>query len=146
MRPLMYVLGHCKPDSIQETHPWHQQTIDPQRVNPDLSIFVTGEKEALSARLGPLYHMFGGWKHYVLLEAEPPFHVGWIFNRDNQAEPEQSALSRHRIKDSSVRLLTGPEATTTQFFALNPEGEQILIRKIGKGVLGDNQFPDTRLL
>lgn len=60
MRPLMYVLGGFKRDSIQETHPWHQQPIDPLQVDPELSVFVTGEKEALNARLGPLFHMFGG--------------------------------------------------------------------------------------
>ena len=63
-----------------------------------------------------------------------------------QETPAQSSVNRLRIDDVAVRMLAGPEDTETTFFALNPDGEQIKLRKIGRGVLGDNQFPETRLL
>lgn len=146
MRPLMYVLGRGRMDSVQETHPWHVQHIDPNLVDDEMSVVILGDKEALSDRFGPLHHMFGGWKHYVTLEAEPPFHIGWIFKKDSQPVPSQSAINRLQIEDKNVRMLAGPEGTRTQFFAVGPNGEQIGLRKIGQGVLGDNQFPGTRLL
>ena len=146
MRPLMFALGKFKSDSIQETHPWHIQNISPECIDPLLSVDVSGEKEAVSDRFGPLFHMFGGWKRYVVLEADPDFHVGWIHFKQGQETPAQSAVNRLLINDNTVRLLAGPEGTETTFFALNPDGEQIKLRRIGQGVLGDNQFPGTRLL
>ncbi len=146
MRPIMIALGRLKSDSIQETHPWHIQNITPETIDPAISVDVVGSKEVVSDRFGPLFHMFGGWKNYVLLEAEPPFHVGWVFSRDSEDSPRQSAINRLQISDKTVRMLGGPEHSSTQFFAVNPDGEQIPIRKIGRGVLGDNQFPGSRLL
>ena len=146
MRPLMFALGKFKSDSIQETHPWHIQNVAPANIEPALSVVVVGDKEAVSNRFGPLFHMFGGWKHYIVLEAKPPFHIGWVHMKAGQETPAQSAVNRLRIDDVAVRMLAGPEDTETTFFALNPDGEQIKLRKIGRGVLGDNQFPETRLL
>ena len=139
MRPLMFALGKFKSDSIQETHPWHIQRVDPDLVDHELAVRVTGEKELLKAKYGPLFHMFSGWKHYATLEAEPPFHIGW-------STLTQTAINRLLIEDDAVRMLVGPEGTETTFFALSPDGEQVKLRKIGQGVLGDNQFPGTRLL
>lgn len=146
MRPLMFVLGKCKVDSIQETHPWHIQNISPDIIDPNLSVLVSGGKEAVSDRFGPLFHMFGGWKQYVVLEADPPFHIGWVHRRDNREAPVQSAANRLQVADHTVRLLSGPQDSTTQFFALTPEGQQIKLRKVGSGTLGDKQFPGIRLL
>ena len=144
MWPLMLALGRFNLDSVQETHPWHIQNINPEQIKADLSIHVEGKAETIPGRFGPLFHMFGGWKNYVALQAEPPYHIGWVFHKKGVIK--QSAVDRLLIEGKNVRMLTGPQDTETQFFALKPSGEQILLEKIGEGVLGDKNFPKTRLL
>lgn len=139
MRPLMAALGSFKRDALQETHPWHIHPVDPDLIDSELAVRLAGEKEALRAKYGPLFHMFGGWKHYAALEAKPPFHIGW-------SALGQTAINRLLIEDEAVRMLVGPENTETVFFAVKPTGDQLKLRTIGRGVLGDNQFPGTRLL
>lgn len=146
MRPLMLLLGRLDANSVQETHPWHVERIDPSLVAEDGTVVVNGKKEAVSGRFGPLFHMFGGWRHYVALQAEPPFHIGWLFSKNNLDKPSQSAINRLQIDSDTVRMLSGPQGTETRFFAVSPSGKQVPLRKVGQGVLGDDQFPDTRLL
>lgn len=148
MRPVMYGLGGFRPDSIQETHPWHVQDIDPALIDPELSVTVTGSPlETMKAHYGFLFHMpiIGGWKQYTLFEAaEQRFHIGWASRVRNKLA--QAAIHRLPLFDGHVRMLNGPEGSETEFFAVNPDGEQIELAATGSGVLGDNQFPDTRLL
>lgn len=147
MRPLMVALGGFKPDSIQETHPWHVQTVDPDLVNPDLSVCVTGACEKIRGHKLFLFHapIFGGWRNYTLFEAgQEEFHIGWV-SRVN-GELFQAAVNRMALTDGRVRMLNGSEGSETEFFAVSPEGEQVELHVAGSGVLGDNQFPDTRLL
>lgn len=148
LRPLMYVLGGFLQDSVQNTHPWHVLEINPNLVDPELSVMVQGQEERLSKRYGPLFHMFGGWKGYtalVLPESKKPLHIGWVHRK--QGEVAQASVNRLSLPSQCViRALTGPQNTTTQFFAVNSTGEQVKIKYRGQGVLGDNQFPNTMLL
>ena len=146
MRPLMTALGRFKTDSVQETHPWHIQNVDHELIDSALGMEASGQKETISGRLGPIFHMFGGWKNYVLLEAEPPFHIGWIYRQSNKKEVAQSAINRLLLTEPQVRMLAGPKGSKTLFFATKPDGQQIQLQKTGQGVLGDKQFPGTRLL
>lgn len=144
MWPLMFALGKFRSDSIQETHPWHIQNIKSELVNTDLSVLVKGQSEAIPSRLGPVFHMFGGWKNYATLQAEPPYHIGWVFF--DKGRVKQAAVNRLLIIEKNVRMLAGPNDTKTLFFAVRPTGEQVLLQKIGQGTLGDKRFPNTRLL
>ena len=48
MRPLMFVLGGFRRDSMQETHPWHcQRDIDPSLIDPALTVTTNGETDEL---------------------------------------------------------------------------------------------------
>jgi hypothetical protein len=148
MQPLMHTLGGFKSDSLQETHPWHIQKIDPSLINSELSTKVKGSsEEKMNSHNIFLFHapVFGGWKHYTLLEAaEEEFHIGWIAKV--RGELSQAAIHRLKISTGQVRMLDGPKDSETEYFAVNPDGIQIDLKISGKGILGDNQFPDTRLL
>lgn len=147
MRPIMYTLGGFKPDSIQETHPWHVQNIDPTLVDPELSTVMKGNsEEKLNSHQLFLFHVpaLNGWKHYTLLEsAEDEFHIGWISRA--RGKLAQAAIHRLRIDDGHIRMLNGPGDSEAELFAVDTKGKQIGIKTAGDGVLGDNQFPGVRL-
>lgn len=88
--------------------------------------------------------MFGGWKNCVTLQAEPSYHIGWVFFDKDRVK--QVAVNRLLIIGKNVRMLAGPNDTKTLFFAVRPSGEQVLLQKIGQGTLGDKRLPNTRLL
>lgn len=57
MRPLMFVLGGFRRDSMQETHPWHcQRDIDPSLIDPALTVTTNGETDEPTT--GPLFISF----------------------------------------------------------------------------------------
>lgn len=148
MRPVMYGLGGFRADSVQETHPWHIQDIDPELVDSELSVLVKGNAaENMRSHNLFLFHapILGGWTHYTLLRAaEMEFHVGWISRV--RGKLAQAAVHRLPLTDGAVRMLNGPAESETHFFAVNTTGDQIAIENAGEGELGDNQFPGTRLL
>ena len=148
MRPLVYTLGGFKSDSIQETHPWHIQDIAPELIDPGLSVTIEGNKEeTMNSHRLFLFHapIFGGWKHYTLLEsAEDEFHIGWVARA--RGKLAQAAIHRLKLSNGQVRMLNGPEGSETEYFAVNQDGIQLGLQIGGHGILGDNQFPDTRLL
>ncbi len=146
MLPIMIVLGRFKKDSIQETHPWHIKNISPSDVDPTKVLLVNGAKEKVGDRYGPLFHMFWGWKNYILIESNGPFYIGWIFYKDGSNTPAQSAVNLLIINDDRIRMLSGPKGSKTLFFAVDNKGRQLPIRKAGQGQLGDSKFPGTRLL
>jgi len=147
LQPVMYTLGGFKSDSIQETHPWHIQEIDPELVNPELSVVIKGSaEERMNSHKLFLFHapILGGWRHYTLLEAEEEFHIGWVARV--RGKLAQAAVHRLRIDNSQVRMLNGPEGSETEYFAVSPNGTQSNLDMAGAGILGDHQFPDIRLL
>jgi hypothetical protein len=148
MRPLMHTLGGFKPDSLQETHPWHVQEIDHELIDPELTVTIKGSaSESMKSHNVFLFHapILGGWRNYTLFEtAQAEFHIGWVGKV--RGKLAQAAINRLLIFDGKVRMLNGPEGSETDFFAVDPDGIQIGIQSIGGGKLGDNQFPGTRLL
>ena len=147
MRPIMFTLGGFKSDSIQETHPWHVQNIDPELIDPELSTTIKGNsQEKLTTHKLFLFHVpaLNGWKHYTLLESEKDeFHIGWISRV--QGKLAQAAVHRLRIENGQIRMLNGPKDSETELFAVDTNGKQINVAAVGSGVLGDNQFPNIRL-
>jgi hypothetical protein len=80
-----------------------------------------------------------------LFEAsQEEFHIGWA-SRINR-KLAQAAIHRLTLFDGHVRMLNGAGNSETDFFAVDPDGIQIDIQVAGTGVLGDSQFPGTRLL
>jgi hypothetical protein len=133
---------------VQETHNWHVQKVNPDLVDPDLSATVKrNPAERLQSHQLFLFHIpiLNGWKHYTLFEAaEEQFHIGWVAR--TRGKLVQAAVHRLMIDDLNVRMLNGPGESSTEFFAVKPNGMQIGVSVAGHGVLGDNQFPGTRLL
>ena len=150
MRPLMFVLGGFRRDSMQETHPWHcQRDIDPSLIDPALTVTTNGETdELLPGRFSFLFHAPGlvGWRHYAVLRAKPPFHIGWVVRERGSGQVKQSIVHRLLINDQYVRMLSGPAHLETEFFAVHPDGTQIGLEIVDTGVLGDNKYPKVRLL
>ena len=57
MRPLMFMLGGFRRDSMQETHPWHcRRDIDPSLIDPALTVTTNGETEMSCCRAA--FHFF----------------------------------------------------------------------------------------
>ena len=150
MRPLMFVLGDFRRDSMQETHPWHcQRDIDPSLIDPALTVTTNGETdELLPCRCSYNIHSPGlvGRRAYCELRAEPPFHVGWVVRERGSGQVKQSILHCLPIDDQYVRMLSGPAHLETEFFAVHPDGTQIGLEIVGTGMLGDNKYPKVRLL
>jgi hypothetical protein len=149
MKPIMFVLGGFNRNSLQETHPWHlYRNIDEKNI--DLSLVYThqGDDSSLIQKHALfLFHspIFGGWKKYIVLEpstSERPFYIGWTIQTKNTRKTEVHKLP---IYENSIRVLSGSPLFSGYFFALSAEGEQVPIKCIGQGRLGDGQYSDVRL-
>lgn len=83
-----------------------------------------------------------GWKDYVVLEASDfkgHWHIGWKIQQGGSTKCQAQKL---RIHSPYIKMLTGRD---TFFFGMNEEGEQIPLRVVGRGTIGDGQFLDVRL-
>ena len=49
--PVMFVLGGCRRDSLQETHFWHCQRLSHVEIDPALTVSVTGDDPVWTRRL-----------------------------------------------------------------------------------------------
>lgn len=147
--PIMFILGGFKKDSIQETHPWHVwrkfnlEEIDTSKTTThkgtDTSVY---KKHYLFLFHAPL---FGGWKNYSVLESahRDSFYIGWgMYEGDVLAG---KGLNRLLIKDGRVRMLDGPLNYHGFYFGINEKGEQVVLKKVGRGRLGDRKYPGVRL-
>ena len=147
----MFVLGGFKRDSIQETHPWHcYREFNVENIDRAKTLKVQGEERALKKHFLFLFHAptFGGWKRYCVFaptNASTPFYIGWIV-KSMQDDINDYGINKKPIFDSAVRMLTGPTSQQTLFFAVDDEGNQLKLTKIGEGVLGDGKHPEFRLL
>jgi hypothetical protein len=152
--PVMFVLGGCKFDSIQETHRWHGQPIDAGEIDERLSVFVEGNDRS-PVRTNALYPfptfhapILGGWRNYTVLQIQavaPYWHVGWIHRRYPFNGRPRSHAQRLPIFTGEIRVLTQAIGFQTQYFALDSSGRQIPLKVVGEGVLGDGKFPHVRL-
>jgi hypothetical protein len=138
MIPVMYFVSGTLSEAPQRTHCWNNKKL----ARPDAAYLwplvmvhsagILGSTERWWRKM-PIFHMpiFGGWKHYVVLEPlcsrGTPWHVGWIAH-------DVIGVSQIVAK-GPVRVLLGSE--TVSHFGLNTDGTQVPVRKIGEGTIGD---------
>jgi hypothetical protein len=154
LRPVMFFLGRGKSDSLQETHYWHCQKIDEREVDSKLSVIVKGDDNSVIAtnRLLPFpaFHapLFGGWRNYVILQVQDEveyWHVGWVHRAVPEGSRPRSHIQRLPIASREIKVLKQPKEFLTEFFALNSSGEQLPLKVVGEGILGDLKYPGVRL-
>ncbi|HBO64354.1 TPA: hypothetical protein DD425_00130 [Candidatus Saccharibacteria bacterium] len=145
----MFVLGGCRRDAIQETHPWHLwKGFSEKDIDTYKSVKHSGGDEALKRHFGFLFHapIFGGWKNYIALRPRNysgTYRIGWVIYKKNRLQ--EASIHKLVLNSSPIRLLSGSELFSGYFFAINEEGEQIDLEIVGSGRLGDGQFPQSRL-
>jgi hypothetical protein len=152
--PVMFLLGGCRLDSVQETHRWHGQRIRADDIDGSMSVYVEGNErsDVTTNRLlpFPLFHapVFGGWRNYTVLQVQADadyWHVGWIHRKYPPNSRPCSHVQRLPIRTREIRVLTQPVGFETEFFALGPCGEQLPVKAVGQGVLGDRKYPKLRM-
>ncbi|NTW13808.1 MAG: hypothetical protein HGA31_02125 [Candidatus Moranbacteria bacterium] len=145
MLPLMYLVSGTFRESPQWTHQWNNVHILPEafrNLDHEMAVETDPIPDALPGRTGVRFHIpvFGGWRDYVVLapERETRWRIGWQTGPGGGAS--QIPLS------GPVRMLRGPGPAT--FFGIDAKtGEQITIRIIGKGRIGDGgEFSKVKLL
>lgn len=152
MVPIMFVLRGFQLDSLQETHAWHPQAIDAGLVDRSLGVVAEGTDATRYHRNALfLFHapIFGGWRNFSVYEVGPadvPFRIGWARMLTTTGEVTEAKVQRLLIHDRRVRMLDGPPTYRILFFALNERGEQVRLRKVGSGQVGDRTFAHIRLL
>lgn len=153
--PIMFLLGGVKRDSIQETHFWHSQPIDPKEIDSALSVSLAGDDPStvLTNKVFPFpaFHapIFGGWRNYSVLQvqfADPKWHVGWIHRAFTPGSRPRAHVHRLGIAEREVKVLTQPHGFVTEYFAIGSSGEQLPLKCIDRGVLGDLKYPQIKLL
>ena len=152
MLPIMVVLRGFRLDSLQGTHAWNvYKGFDATDIDPALCVVRTGtDKTIFAGRYSFLFHapVFGGWRNFSVYEVkkgDAPFFIGWIVRGTGKDEVIDVGVQELPLRDDQVRMLDGPPAYTTSFFALNQAGEQIALRAVGHGRIGDGTYLDTRL-
>ncbi len=156
MWPLMFALGGFKRDSIQETHFWHNQSIDKSQIDSRLTVVISGDDGRASTKSNrvfplPMFHVpiFGGWRNYVILELQSDashWHVGWIHRKCTPGSRLLHTVQRLRIAERRVKVLTQSIGFVTEYFAIGPLGQQLPLALRDHGVLGDMKYPSVRLL
>ena len=140
MLPLMYFVSGTLSEIPQRTHRWNNKKLTQAEVAQltdsrqfVVQVGVAGGKKRYVYKT-PLFHMpiFGGWKKYMVFEPcrEVPsgWHIGWIAG-------DICGVTTINLK-SPVRMLLGPGDTT--FFGIDAKtGEQIPIKMVGRGMIGD---------
>ena len=150
MTPIMYVLGGFKADSIQHTHPWHMQAVNSPLINLDLATPPAkgDDNSRFSKSDSFLFHVpiLGGWKEYSIYECSTqnngPFYIGFM-QKNADDSVEKSFIIKTPIYGDRVRMLNGSPIYTTIFFAVDKNGKQLPIKKVGKGTLG--READTKI-
>ena len=152
MLPIMFVLRGFRTDSLQETHVWHPYSVDAKKIDLTIAVENHGKDKSRFAQGGTefMFHapIFGGWRDfsvYEVDEAHVPFHIGWILYGSSDNKLKASQVHRLPIKSNQIRLLDGNSKTWGYFFALNSEGIQIPLRKVGSGKIGDGTFKNVKL-
>jgi hypothetical protein len=153
MKPIMFVLRGYKTDSLQETHKWHVYNIDPKRIDLSLAVENHGKdksKYSIENKASFLFHapILGGFRDFSVYEVnqrDAPFYVGWIVYRSSDNELLKAQVQKLPIKSSQIRLLDGTSKSWGYFFALNKDGNQIIIKKIGAGSIGDKSYTNVKL-
>lgn len=148
LMPVMYVAQGNIREAPQRTHFWNNQKFERSELHHALdaaySLCVLGDGAAavLYRYCIPLFHIpvFGGWRRFVVLEAENSdhWHIGWA------ADHGFVGASCIQLR-GPVRMTIGPGDTT--FFAVTTDGTPCRVRQIGSGLIGEaGQWCRTPLL
>lgn len=151
MVPIMWALQGFAIEKPQELHRWHRQDVACAWVDESRALFVPASGNPRSGERVPqaLHGIFihltpiSNWKSYVVLEASgfsSYWHVGWKIRTVNGTL--QCQTEGLRIYSPFVKMLTGRDAF---FFGINKKGEQIPLRTVGRGIIGDGKFSHVRL-
>ncbi len=136
--PIMFLLSGFK-FPVQESHPWHVKKWkwkeNGVKVLGNDSQALFGQSE-ISKYFG-LYHMpiFGGLKKYVVLENnnfKKYWNIGW-----------DEHVQILKIYRSRIALLVGKEGYNA--FAISDDSNEIKLKIIGFGELGDRKYNSIRL-
>lgn len=143
----MYIVSGTFREAPQQTHRWNNLRLNPSQVDglvDDMKVFCSG---ARFAKIGwkfkiPLFHIpiFGGWKDYVVLQPDDDnqhWHIGWL-------TCDIVGISRIRVR-GPIRVLLGPEDVS--FFGVSADGDQIKLREVARGRIGNGgHYAKTPLL
>jgi hypothetical protein len=136
MLPVMYLVAGTF-ERPQRTHRWNVRLLsEGERASIDHSrtLRVPGDPKAGPRWWGklPIFHIpiLGGWREYVALEPEcdgKDWRLGWVAG---------AATGISMIPLSGpVRALRGPGES--EFFGVSRDGEQLPLREVGRGRIGD---------
>ncbi len=137
------VTGSAFLESPQETHRWNYQKLSKKEMlglSQRLMVFQAGDSSQLDSHIWrfPMCHVpiLGGWKKYQVLcpIGGMTWRVGWIAGNS-------IAVSRIILR-TPVRMLYGNK--DTYWFGLSEDGEQLDLRRIAYGSIGDGS--NLRLL
>jgi len=153
MSPLMRAISGALVEKPQETHRWHIQRLPHHLVhvlNKDNIACSTG-KDLSNRRHGEiLFHIpvLSGWQNYVVVEVGGDYsewYVGWILYSLPQRSVLKFDIHRLPIQDKRLRLLNGVTGLQFCFFAINKNGEQLPLKIVAEGHIGDGKHPKIRL-
>lgn len=152
MVPVMFILRGFRADSLQETHVWHPYEIDARKIDLGMAVKNQGHDPSRfkQGKAKFLFHapVFGGWKEfsvYAVDETETPFYVGWIVYSALDNELIAAHVHRLPINTDRIRLLDGNSITWGYFFAIDSKGNQIPLKKVGSGKIGDGTYKEVRI-
>jgi len=135
--PFMWILsGFVLP--VQETHKWHAKRWNWKKRH-GLLVKGTDKKAKFSHGSFPgLFHMpvFGGLTKYVVIEAkkfDKFWYVGW-----------SGSIHSLKIKQNRIRLLVGKSGYYNAF-GLGDNGNELKLKVVGYGELGDGKYKGIRL-
>ena len=149
MLPIMFLLGWLRRDAMQETHAWHVwRDFRSGDINQALSVKYTGSDRTFHRHYVFLFHvpMLGGWKKYLVVQPHDKkldYRIGWIVY--DKKRLKRVGVQRLIVHKQPIRILSGPANYSGYFFAVDVDGKQIKLEKIGEGMLGDGKYPNTRL-
>jgi hypothetical protein len=137
MLPVMFLTQLTIFERLQRTHAWNNKKLDQTelyRIDKRHCCQVVGLPHAVPRWYWswfPLFHIpvLGGWKEYVVIAPaiEETWFPGWLSD-------DGAGVSLIPIK-GAVRLLLGPKEVLS--FGLTETGEQVPVRCVDVGVLGE---------
>lgn len=139
--PLMWFFGKFT-FPLQETHKWHTYRIDPKGLKKSAVVNSQKSKSRFGHEAGyGLFHMpiFGGLDQYVVLEVlglKDYWYVGW--------KGGETEVHKLPIKQSRIKLLT-PLRGSYEALGFDKHGNQLKLKVVGYGKIGDGRFSGVRL-
>lgn len=138
MVPVMYIVSGTLNESPQRTHRWNNKKLSHGEVahlSQKAMVQCSGISTARTRFLSfiPLFHVpvLGGWRRYVVLVPESNLYRRWLVGWIAEDARGVTCLPLR----GPVRMLLGPKDVA--FFAIDVEsGEQIVLTKIAKGIVG----------